>query len=205
MNYRANFTARIVSLQEVYALTYQLARDIMKTNTRFDLVVAIARGGMLPGRLICDFLNIGDLTSLQIRHYTQGAQQLESADILDPVRRSLEGRKVLLIDDVNDSGKTLHEAVNHINAKNPSHLKTAVIHEKQNDLFRADFVAKRLDEWKWLIYQWAATEDVLEFLKKDGKLECSSLEARDHLKKHYDLQIEENLFNDILDLKENYY
>lgn len=205
MNFRSDFSARIVSLQEVYTLTHRLALEIMESKIRFDLVIAIARGGMLPARLMCDFLNINQLTSLQIQHYTKGAEQLESATILDPIRRSLERKNVLVIDDVNDSGKTLHEALKHISSKNPDTVRSAVIHEKQNDLFRADFVGNRLKEWKWLIYQWAATEDVLEFLNKDGMLQTPADEARSHLQKQYDLEIEETLLNNILELKENYY
>lgn len=205
MNFRSDFSARIVSLQEVYTLTHRLALEIMESKILFDLVIAIARGGMLPARLMCDFLNINQLTSLQIQHYTKGAEQLESATILDPIRRSLERKNVLVIDDVNDSGKTLHEALKHISSKNPDTVRSAVIHEKQNDLFRADFVGNRLKKWKWLIYQWAATEDVLEFLNKDGMLQTPADEARSHLQKQYDLEIEETLLNNILELKENYY
>jgi hypoxanthine phosphoribosyltransferase len=117
----------------------------------------------------------------------------------------MEGKKVLLIDDVNDTGKTLHEALKHISSKNPDTIRSAVIHEKQNDLFRADFVGNRLKEWKWLIYQWAATEDVLEFLNKDGMLGSSADEARNHLKKTYDLEIGDDVFQDIMMMKKNYY
>lgn len=205
MNRKADFTARIVPLEEVYSLAQQVALEIMKRGKNFDLVVAIARGGMLPGRLICDFLNIEQLTSLQIRHYTPGAKQLKKAEILDPVRTSLDGKNVLLIDDVNDSGKTLHEAVKHISSKNPKSISTAVIHEKQNDLFRADFVGNRLKEWKWLIYQWAATEDVLEFLHKDRMLDQSGEKARSYLAEEYGLHIGEQLFRQILEFKTNYY
>lgn len=205
MNKTANFTARIVSLHEVYTLSHQLALDIMKTNNNFDLVIAIARGGMLPARLICDFLNIEQLTSIQVKHYTSGANQLETAELVDPIRTSLEGKKVLMIDDVNDSGKTLKAAFQHVTSKNPALLKTAVIHDKNNELFKTDFVGNTLEAWKWLIYQWAATEDVLEFLNKDGMLESTPHEARNHLLEKYELKLDEELFRQILELKENYY
>jgi hypoxanthine phosphoribosyltransferase len=76
---KKSFSARIVHLDEIYAISYDLARQILDAGHSFDLVVAIARGGMLPARLMCDFLNIKSLTSMQIRHYEQGAEQLETA------------------------------------------------------------------------------------------------------------------------------
>lgn len=205
MKKTANFTARIVPLEEVYTLSHQLSLEIMRENIAFDLVIAIARGGMLPARLFCDFLNIGQLTSLQIKHYTSGARQLESAKLLDPVRTSLKGKNVLLIDDVNDSGKTLRSAMEHVQTLEPALVKTAVIHQKKNDLFRADFVGNNLKTWKWLIYQWAATEDVLEFLQKDDMLESTPGQARNYLKETYELDIDSDLIRDILVLKNNYY
>jgi len=199
-----DFKARIVSLQEVYWKSYELAREIMKTSESFDIVIAVARGGMLPGRLICDFLNIKRLSSLQIRHYESGGEQMERAEILDPVRVELEGKRVLLIDDVNDTGKTLRAAVDHLRSKLPSILKTAVLHEKKNELFEADFTGEKLKKWKWLVYQWAATEDILEFLKKDGMLHSDPETMRKHLADTYGLEVDKRILDGILKMKTNY-
>lgn len=201
---KENFTATVISLQEVYRKSHELARDIMRAGTSFDIVIAIARGGMLPGRLICDFLNIGRLSSLQVRHYTGGGEQMEQAEILDLVRTDLKGKNVLLIDDVNDSGKTLQAAVDHVHSFQPAILKTAVLHEKENDLFKTDFNGEKLKEWKWLVYQWAATEDILEFLNRDKMLDSGLKAVRTHLADKYELEVDEQLLRSILEMRKNY-
>ncbi len=202
---KQNFSARIVPLEEVYAASYKLALLLMESPYVFDTVIAIARGGFPIARFICDFLNIYHLGAVQITHYTAGATEVEKMQIIAPVNTVVDGKKILLIDDVNDTGKTLIAACDHIQAMHPALLKTAVIHEKPNTVFKVDFVAEKITEWKWLIYQWAVTEDVLAFLYKDNMLEEDEDVARAHLAEKYKLSIDKKYFHDILQLKENYY
>lgn len=202
---KPNFSARIVPLEEVYAANYKLASLIMESPYVFDTVVAIARGGFPIARFICDFLNIHHLGAVQITHYNAGATEIEKMQIIAPVNIEVEGKKILLIDDVNDTGKTLIAARNYIQAMHPALLKTAVIHEKPNTIVEVDFVAEKITEWKWLIYQWAVTEDVLAFLYKDNMLEEDEDVARSHLAEKYNLLIDKKYFHDILQLKKNYY
>lgn len=53
---KKDFMARIVSLNEVYQKSHMLAQLIMKSSIDFNLVIANARGGVFPARLIFDFL-----------------------------------------------------------------------------------------------------------------------------------------------------
>lgn len=202
---KKSFSARIVPLQEVYAASYKLALLIMDSPYDFDTVIAIARGGFPVARFICDFLNINHLGAIQIKHYLAGASQQEKTKIIAPVNIEVAGRKILLIDDVNDSGKTLLAARDYIQSLHPELLKTAVIHEKPTTIFQVDFVAEKITEWKWLMYQWAVTEDILGFLHKDNMLDASEEEVYAHLVKKYDLTIDKKYLHDILKLKNNYY
>jgi len=201
---KEDITARIVTLQEVYILGHKLAIQIMQSEFSFDLVIAVARGGALPARLMCDFLNINRMTSIQIRHYTSGAEELKQVKVIDPIRADIKNKNVLLVDDVNDSGQTLHAAVDHLKAVKPALLKTAVLHEKAGTDFTTDFHVEKLKEWKWLIYQWAATEDILEFLREDNMLDQSEEATRNHLAEKYNLEVDKHLFNKIIQVKNNY-
>lgn len=202
---KPGFSARIVPLQEVYEASYKLALYIMESGHVFDTIIAVARGGFPIARFLCDFLNIHHLGSVQISHYVAGATQQEQARIIAPVNISIEGKNVLLVDDVNDTGKTLISAKEHIQALHPAILKTAVIHEKPDTIFTVDFVAEKITEWKWLIYQWAVSEDILAFLHKDSMLNADEDRARAHLAEKYQLVIDRNYLHDILKLKANYY
>ncbi|WP_340106823.1 phosphoribosyltransferase [Rhodohalobacter sp. 8-1] len=198
------FTARIVRFSEAYELAYSVSRKIGASPTDFDMVVGIARGGFPPARLVCDFLNIKTLTAIQIRHYTGGAEEKEEVDITDPIDIDLKGKNVIIVDDVNDSGKTLQAAVDHLTTKGAAVIKTAVLHEKENTSLKADYAGDYLGEWKWLIYHWAVTEDLLEFLNKDDMLEAGEDDMRKHLSDTYDLEVERDLLKKVLAMKNNY-
>lgn len=200
-----DFTAKIITFNKIYEISYKLARNITDNGFSFDIIIGIARGGVMPARLLCDYLNIDQLTSLQIRHYTSGAEELEEVNITDPIGVDIKEKNVLLADDVNDSGKTLKAAVDYIQTYEPALLKTAVLHEKKGTIYNVDFTGKKLEEWEWLIYQWAATEDVLEFLHKDNMLDQNQEKAISHLAEKYGLEVDKALFRKIKDMRENYY
>ena len=201
---KENFTARIVSLSEAYEMAFKVSRKIGDSSIKFDVVLGIARGGFPPARLICDFLNIKSLTAVQIRHYTGGGEEREEVEITDPVYVDLKGKNVLIVDDVNDSGKTLKAAVDHVKIKEASGIKTAVLHEKDNTSLKADFAGEYLSEWKWLIYQWAVTEDLIEFLTNDEMLTAGEEEMSNHLSTKYELDVSKEILQKVLAMKNNY-
>lgn len=202
---KKNFSAEIIYLPQVYEIAYKVSVQITGSDDTFDTVIAIARGGMPPARIICDFLNIDTFTSLQIKHYSGGGKEIEEVEIRDPVDIDIRGRNVLIVDDINDSGKTLNSAYDHVVSLGPSVVKTAVLHEKVNTVFDSHFVGERIYQWRWVIYQWAVTEDLLEFLHRDNMLSASEDDAIKHLTEKYKLRIDKNLFSKVISMKDNYF
>lgn len=200
-----NFSARIITFSEAYDMAYEVSQQLTAASVKFDIVLGISRGGLPPARMICDFLNIKTLTSIQIQHYTGGGKEKENVTITDPLNIDLDGKNVLIVDDVNDSGKTLEAAHKHASSLNASFVQTAVLHEKERTSFNADYTGSSLSEWKWLIYQWAVTEDILEFLDRDTMLNAEQYEAIKHLEDTYGLNIDEDLFKKIMSIKSHYF
>lgn len=71
------FSAEIIYLPEVYETAYRVSKQINEESVTFDTVIGIARGGLTPARIFCDFLNINILTSLQIKHYSGDGSEME--------------------------------------------------------------------------------------------------------------------------------
>ena len=199
-----NFKAQIITLPEAYEMAYRVSRQISKSSEHFEIVIGISRGGFPPARMRCDFLNVKTLTSLQIRHYTGGGDARESVDMTDSVNIDLTGKHVLIVDDVNDSGKTLKKAYEYISSLNPGILKTAVLHEKESTEFNAHYTGSILSDWRWLIYQWAVVEDLLEFLNNDNMLQADQANAIRHLRETYELEIDKELFKKVISMKKSY-
>ena len=131
-----------------------------------------------------------------MEHYQPGAQQTSNAMVKYPLNIDLKGLKVLIIDDINDTGKSLVAATEHVLKHQPAMIKTAVLHEKTNTICKADFVAEYLKKWRWIIYQWAVIEDVSSFVLEMKPQ--STKEAKEKLRSIYGLIISEKEFREIM-------
>jgi hypoxanthine phosphoribosyltransferase len=156
----------LITWEEVYGLCRQLARQLRKANFRIDIIVVIARGGFIPGRLLSDMLGIHDVTSFIIEHY-QGAYKQHEAFVKYPLNADINGRNVLLLDDVCDSGDTFAVGVEHIrHCGTVNEMRTAALHLKTVSKFIPDFYAEKVSEWRWHIYPWAVNEDLSSIIAK---------------------------------------
>ncbi len=160
------FKVELVSWSEITRLAARLAEQIRSSGFHSDIIIAIARGGYVPARLLCDHLDQYNLTSIRITHYLAGAHRTRQARLAEALHVDITGFKVLLVDDVDDSGDTLALAISHLREKHPAELKTAVLHHKRESVIVPDYYAKKLIEWRWLTYPWALQEDIQGFLDK---------------------------------------
>ena len=154
----------LVSWERFHDLARGLAFAMHRARFHPELIVAIGRGGYMPARLVSDYLDIYDLTDIRIEHY-HGAHMQRVARVRYPLATDIAGKRVLLIDDVNDSGDTFETAIQHLREHGePAQIRTAVLHHKSVSTCRSDFYAEEVTEWRWIIYPWAVMEDLRSFL-----------------------------------------
>ena len=165
MSRREAMPVQKISVEAVVDASDRLARSVRESGFRPDAVIAVARGGFMPARFVCDFLGISRLLSLKVQHYGAGARAQARAEVTEPLGSQIRDARVLVVDDVNDSGETLEAARPYLEGLEPAAIRTAVLHEKANTACRADFVAETIDEWRWILYPWAVVEDVGQFLR----------------------------------------
>lgn len=156
----------LITWDEVYSLCRELVRQLRKANFQIDIIVAIARGGYVPGRLLSDMLGIHDLTCFKMEHY-EGAYKQHEAFVKYPLNADINGRNVLLLDDVCDSGDTFAVGIEHIrHCGTVNEMHTAALHLKTVSKFIPDFYVEEVSEWRWLIYPWAVNEDLSSMIAK---------------------------------------
>lgn len=186
----------IVSWGRINQLSRKIANSIRKAGFQPDIVVAVARGGYVPARQLCDLLDIYDLTSVRIMHYTSGAQQIEHARLVMPLAVDVSNKRILLVDDVTDSGDTLELAYQHITEHGAAAIKTAVLHHKQLSTFIPDYYGQKITKWRWLIYPWAMVEDISGFMAHMEPRPASIDEASNRLEEEYGLRVPSNVLED---------
>jgi hypoxanthine phosphoribosyltransferase len=183
------FACELVSWHSVAQLSNRVAQKIEQDGFKPDIVIAIARGGYVPARILCDRLDIYNLTSIRIAHYTGGSTKLEQARLSMPLAIEIKGMNVLLVDDVTDTGDTFRLALEHVKSFAPQTIKTAVIHHKTISELVPDYYATMIRKWRWIIYPWAVTEDICGFISKMSPSPRSYDEIREFLQQHYALTL----------------
>jgi len=159
-----------VQWQEYQTLAQDLADAILSRKKSFDIIVAIARGGLSTGLMLSDFLKT-PVATITIQSYTDIQKQGELI-ITNKLGMHIQGKRVLLVDDIADSGKTFKRALSYLKGLKPSKITTAAIFYKPHSIYRPDFFAKETSDWILLPHE--VTEWITTFtlkMKQEGKSE----------------------------------
>ncbi len=89
--------------------TRQIAQNIVDSGWMPELVVAVARGGLLPAGALSYALGLKAIGTMNVEFYTDIEETLPEPVLIPPLMdvSALSGKRVLVVDDVADSGKTL--------------------------------------------------------------------------------------------------
>lgn len=133
----------------------ELAADVVESGFEPDIVLAIARGGLGLAMGLGYALDVKNLSAVNVEFYTGVDQRLDVPIMLPPTPSAvdLSGLKVLIADDVADTGKTL-EHVRAFCADHVAQARIAVIYEKPWTIVRPDYSWRRTD--KWVVFPWSA-------------------------------------------------
>lgn len=189
----------MITWAEVSRLASRVAAWIRRDHFCPNVVVAIARGGYVPARLLCDRLDLYEMASLRITHYRRGAEMAGEARLSSPLSLDVRDLDVLLVDDVSDSGDTLALALDHLRGLDPRSVKVAVRHHKQVSLVTPEYYGQRVIEWRWLIYPWAVVEDLTGFLASMNPRPDSPERAAERLRQDHGLKISKRLAAEVFD------
>ena len=143
-----------VSYDEYHHLIEKLAILVHRSGWQFDNILCLARGGMRPGDILSRIFGV-PLAIMSTSSYRAeaGMQQghLDIARFITTPRGEIAGR-VLLIDDLADTGYTLKSVYDLLKAnyKTITELRTAVIWTKGMSTFKADYTVEHLPTNPWI-------------------------------------------------------
>jgi hypothetical protein len=159
---------KLVSWDEIVEWSLGLGKVIESSGWTPDMVVAVARGGYVPARLLCDYLGVTDLMSLQSQHWVEAAKAAQKAIIRNAYSIEARGLKVLVVDDIVDTGETLALARNFIRAEwKPEDVRTAALQWiSPIAKFKPDYYYIEVKEWTWFQYPWTRLEDLTQFIER---------------------------------------
>jgi hypoxanthine phosphoribosyltransferase len=137
----------------------ELARTVRRNGFAPDLVVAIARGGLPLAGAISYALGTKMCGSINVEFYSDIDETLPEPVLLPPMldAPALGGKKVLLADDVSDSGRTLALVVDLL-ASYGADVRTVTLYTKPRTVHVPDFEWRKTD--RWITFPWSALPPV---------------------------------------------
>ena len=126
---------------------------------RPDIVLSIARGGLLVGGAIAYALDVKNTFTMNVEFYTGIDERLELPMLLPPVPDlvDFQEQRVLIADDVADTGATL-ALVKGFCAGKVAEVRCAVLYEKPRSTVSCEYVWRRTD--RWIDFPWSAEAPV---------------------------------------------
>lgn len=133
----------------------ELGQKIVSDGYKPDIILSIARGGLLIGGALGYAIGVKNTFTMSVEFYVGVNERLPMPVVLPPVpnRIDLAGAKVLIADDVADTGATL-ELVKNFCSGHVSEARSAVLYSKPHSVIKPDYAWKETD--KWIDFPWSA-------------------------------------------------
>ncbi len=129
--------------------------EIVADRFQPDVVVAIAQGGLLLAGALAYAMGVKSCGALNVEFYTDVEETLPEPVILPPMLDgpALAGKRVLLVDDVSDSGRTLALVLELLQTTTGAEVRSVVLYAKPRTIQEADYTWRRTD--RWINFPWS--------------------------------------------------
>ena len=136
---------RYISWSEYGNLAEALAEKVRANGKHYDIVVGIARGGIPVAMVISDHLNV-KIDFVNVKSYNDIGKRT-APRILSTLIEGVQGKDVLLVDDLVDQGDTMVFMKKHLSDQKPKSLETAVMFKKPWSKVDPEYYLETVSEW----------------------------------------------------------
>ncbi len=158
-----------LSYNQIHQTVKDIARQIKADGYVFDFMIAIGTGGFIPARMLKTFIN-RPIVTVGMAYYDLDDNKMEAPVITqwldDPVNQ-IKGRKILLVDEVDDTRSTIGFCLERLLRHDPTEIAVAVLHDKDKPKNRKIppevkryYRGLKLEDL-WICYPWDA-DDIWE-------------------------------------------
>jgi len=144
-------------------LCFKLGRQINQTGKHYDRIVVIAKGGLTWARVLADYINIPNIDSIKVKLYRGINKTFKKPEVLEPLRADIAGERILLFDDVADSGQTLGFVKELLNKDGAKEIDTAALFYKPGSKIVPDFFDHQTNAW--IVFP----HEIREFVEETSK------------------------------------
>lgn len=152
--------------QDIHKTARDIAERVKASGYQPDVIVAIGSGGFIPARIIRTFLD-KPILAVGIAYYDQDDRPSElprKVQWIEEAEKKLAGKRILLVDEVDDSRTTLEYCIRELLRHRPAEVAVAVLHDKKKEKHgvippevQRYFAGKTIED-KWVVYPWDALD-----------------------------------------------
>lgn len=191
----ANTQYEVPTWNQIYDMLLDLANKIQGDGYKPDVIIGIARGGLVPARILSDVLETPELAIIQIEYYVSIAQTRQEPILKRSLHTQITDKKALLVDDVSDTGKSLQLAKNHLQQQDAKEIKTATLYAKPETITKPDYCEKQTSHW--IVFPWDAKETVRKIIQKQEGKRATNTEIAKLVKAGLPKQLAEKFLKDM--------
>ena len=149
--------------RQIYLMLLGQAEKIRKSSFKPDVIIAVSRGGWLPARVLADLLDTG-LGNVSVEFYLGVAETRKAPVLTQSASVAVEGKKVLVVDDVADSGESLKLVKAHVLQQGATEARVATVYYKPWSRVKPDFYAQ--ETRRWVVFPWEIKETIKKIVEK---------------------------------------
>jgi hypoxanthine phosphoribosyltransferase len=161
---------KIPSWNQIYVSLLKLSDAVQKSGFKPDVIVGVSRGGLVPARIMSDLLETPKLANVAAEFYVGIEETKREPTITQPVSMSVKGMKVLVVDDLADTGESLKQVNTHLKSKGASEVRIAAIYWKPWSVTVPHYY---IEETRcWIVFPWELKETIrktVEKFRNEGK------------------------------------
>lgn len=186
----------IPTWDRIYELLLNLASQIHQAKFNPDIIVGVARGGWPAARILSDLLENPAVANVNAEYYASVAETKNEPLITQPVSVSVRRRRVLVVDDVADTGKSLALVCKHLKEQGAAEVKIATVYRKPWSIVTPDWFG--CETSLWIVFPWERKETVRWVLEKSKKQGLSTEQVKETLARSgFDSKLVERFLSEI--------
>jgi hypothetical protein len=152
--------------EDIHKTSLDISKRVQASGFEPDVIVAIGSGGFIPARIMRTFLS-KPILAVGIAYYDANDKPSEiprKVQWVEEAEKKLSGKRILLVDEVDDSRTTLEYCVRELLRHHPAEIAVAVLHnklkEKRGTLppeVKRYFAGREIED-RWVCYPWDAAD-----------------------------------------------
>jgi hypoxanthine phosphoribosyltransferase len=160
----SEFEFEVPTWNQIYKMLLNLAEKIRKNGFKPEVIVGVSRGGWPPARVLSDLLGNPNLANVKAEFYLSVAETKGEPALTQPVSTAVSGMRVLVVDEIADTGESLKLVRAHLFERGATDVKIATVYYKPWSIIKPDYYEKKTSNW--VIFPWETRETIHKIVKK---------------------------------------